>query len=61
LKFFNPEIGCPIFRVGCEKWEFVWVAEPQLWQWSSFRAYALGEAGPVSVNDWQVLKMKVRR
>jgi hypothetical protein len=26
----------------------------------SFRAYALGEAGPVKVNDWEVLKMKIR-
>jgi putative transposase len=33
---------------------------PQLWRWSSYRAYALGEAGPVKVNEWQVLKMKIR-
>jgi hypothetical protein len=36
------------------------VASPELWNWSSFRAYALGEAGPVRVDDWEVLKMKVR-
>ena len=36
------------------------VASPELWKWSSFRAYALGEAGPVKVNDWEVLKMKIR-
>jgi putative transposase len=36
------------------------VASPELWRWSSFRAYALGEAGPVKVNDWEVLKMKIR-
>jgi hypothetical protein len=30
------------------------------WRWSSFRAYAYGERGPVVVNDWSVLKMKVR-
>jgi putative transposase len=36
------------------------VASPELWRWSSFRAYALGEAGRVKVNDWRVLKMKVR-
>jgi hypothetical protein len=27
----------------------------------SFRAYVFGETGPVVVNDWSVLKMKVRR
>ena len=36
------------------------VASPELWRWSSYRAYAFGEAGPVVVNDWQVLKMKIR-
>jgi len=36
------------------------VASPELWKWSSFRAYALGEAGPAKVNDWEVLKMKIR-
>lgn len=36
------------------------VASPELWRWSSFRAYALGESGPVKVNDWEVLKMKIR-
>ena len=36
------------------------VASPELWKGSSFRAYALGEAGPVKVNDWEVLKMKIR-
>ena len=36
------------------------VASPELWRWSSFRAYALGEAGRVTVNDWRVLKLKVR-
>ncbi|MGB8006272.1 MAG: hypothetical protein WCF48_04015, partial [Terriglobales bacterium] len=37
------------------------VVSPELWKWSSFRPYALGEAGPVKVNDWEVLKMKIRR
>jgi hypothetical protein len=37
------------------------VASPELWQWSSFRSYFLGEAGKVRVNDWNVLKMKIRR
>jgi len=35
-------------------------ASPELWAWSSFRAYALGEAGAVRVNEWEVLKMKIR-
>jgi REP-associated tyrosine transposase len=33
---------------------------PELWRWSSFRTYFLGEAGPVRVNEWGVLKMKIR-
>src|SRR5258708_4821978 len=36
------------------------VASPELWDWSSFRAYTFGEAGAVRVNEWQVLKMKIR-
>jgi putative transposase len=36
------------------------VASPELWRWSSFRSYFLGEAGQVRVNDWGVLKMKIR-
>ena len=36
------------------------VNNPEDWKWSSFRAYAFNEAGPVVVNDWSVLKMKVR-
>jgi hypothetical protein len=36
------------------------VTSPEFWKWSSFRAYSLGAAGPVKVNDWAVLKMKVR-
>jgi putative transposase len=36
------------------------VESPEHWQWSSFRAYAFGEARPVRVNDWTVLKMKTR-
>ena len=37
------------------------VESPELWPWSSYRAYALGEAGAVRVNDWQVLKLKIRK
>jgi hypothetical protein len=29
-------------------------------RWSSFRSYSLGETGAVRVNDWEVLKMKIR-
>jgi putative transposase len=36
------------------------VESPELWPWSSFRAYFLSEAGVVKVNDWDVLKMKIR-
>ena len=36
------------------------VAAPEQWRWSSYRFYAYGEAGPVRVNEWQVLKLKVR-
>jgi len=36
------------------------VASPELWMWSSHRAYIFGERGPVIVNDWTVLKMKIR-
>jgi putative transposase len=36
------------------------VDSPELWRWSSFRAYAFGEPGPVKVNEWQVLEIKIR-
>jgi len=36
------------------------VESPELWRWSSYRTYALEERGPVSVNQWEVLKLKVR-
>jgi len=36
------------------------VEKPEQWHWSSFRSYAYGEVGPVRVNDWTVLKMKIR-
>ena len=35
------------------------VASPEQWQWSSFRAYACEETGPVRVNDWTVHEMKI--
>ncbi len=34
------------------------VASPELWQWSSFRSYALGESGVVKINRWDVLRLK---
>ena len=36
------------------------VEGPDQWRWSSFRAYAFGEPGPIVVNDWSKVKMKVR-
>lgn len=36
------------------------VEEPEHWRWSSSRAYVYGEMGSVRVNEWQVLRMKVR-
>jgi putative transposase len=37
------------------------VDSPELWRWSSHRSYALGEAGAVPINEWDILKMKMRR
>ena len=37
------------------------VAAPELWSWSSFRAYAYQEMGVVRVNEWGVLKLKFLR
>ncbi len=36
------------------------VESPEFWRWSSYRAYLLGEAGPVKINGWELLKMKIR-
>jgi hypothetical protein len=36
------------------------VEEPEQWRWSSFRSYAVAEVGVVRVNEWEVMKMKVR-
>jgi REP-associated tyrosine transposase len=36
------------------------VESPELWPWSSYRAYAYAEPGPVRVNEWQILMLKVR-
>jgi REP-associated tyrosine transposase len=34
------------------------VEAPELWRWSSFRAYAYQEKGPVGLNKWGVPKLK---
>src|SRR5271154_3039607 len=36
------------------------VTSPELWRWSSFRAYFLAEVGPIAINQWDVLKLKIR-
>jgi putative transposase len=36
------------------------VTSPELWRWSSYRAYHCGERGPVRVNEWEILKMRLR-
>ena len=36
------------------------VASPELWRWSSDRAYFCGEPGSVAVNKWDILKLKLR-
>ena len=36
------------------------VGAPEMWSWSSFRAYAYQELGPVRVNDWDMLTLKSR-
>ena len=35
------------------------VESPELWPWSSYRAYAFGEPGPIRINEWQILRMKI--
>ena len=35
------------------------VDRPELWAWSSYRAYAFGEAGPVKLHDWPKVKIRV--
>jgi putative transposase len=34
------------------------VEAPEQWRWSSFRAYAFRETGPVKLNDWSAHKLK---
>jgi putative transposase len=36
------------------------VNSPELWRWSSYRSYFLSESCVVSVNNWEVLKLKTR-
>jgi len=35
------------------------VSASERWPWISYRAYAIGEIGPVRINHWQVLEMKI--
>ena len=37
------------------------VLAPEQWRWSSYRFYALGERGPVLVNEAQKIVLKVRK
>jgi len=37
------------------------VEAPELWCWTSFRAYAYQEPGLVRVNDWSVQELKLRK
>jgi putative transposase len=36
------------------------VSSPEQWRWSSFRWYRCGEAGPVLINDTDIMVMKIR-
>jgi len=36
------------------------VDRPEDWNWSSFRAYAYGETGPVRLNDWSSWEQEIR-
>ena len=36
------------------------VSAPEQWRWSSFRWYLSGEAGPVRINDTDIMVMKIR-
>jgi putative transposase len=37
------------------------VVEPDQWAWSSFRSYYYGQPGPVRINPWSEVKMKIRK
>ena len=37
------------------------VREPEQWTWSSYRSYALGEAGAVKINEWGAAVMRQRK
>ncbi|HKW26600.1 MAG TPA: transposase [Terriglobales bacterium] len=36
------------------------VSQPEQWRWSSYRQYAYGEAGPVRINAWPRIELKVK-
>jgi len=37
------------------------VLKPEQWRWSSYGHYALGETGPVLVNEARKAELRVRR
>jgi putative transposase len=37
------------------------VLEPEQWEWSSYRSYALDEEGMVRINQWPAALMKIRK
>jgi hypothetical protein len=37
------------------------VLEPEQWRWSSYLWYALGEMGPVTLNDGTVMQLRMRK
>jgi putative transposase len=45
--------------IHCNPVRRVLVLEPEQWAWSSFRWYALGERGPVLVNEQRRAEMKL--
>jgi hypothetical protein len=47
-------------KPGIQSGETGLVESPEFWRWSSYRAYSLGEAGPVKINEWEVRNMKMR-
>jgi hypothetical protein len=51
-----PDRWCPTLRAFCEGCE----AETVSWRWSSYRAYAYAERGPVLVNESKQAELKIR-
>jgi len=57
--------GALPFRVFCERVGLGrveirgLVLEPEPWPGSSFPCYASGKAGPVEINEWQAVELKI--